>query len=118
MDSMLVKSTDSTESQTSVALNCSVTTLASLFVLARVYSCLYLLRRRLYLEEWLIVISILLMWTSVAFSTPGFYSGLGRHLSTLTVEQIRKSSFWYTLSMAPGIFGVAVPKMSVVSLRK
>lgn len=106
------------QGQFATRFNISLTSFASLFVLARIYSCIHLLQRRLYLEEWLITISTILIWISIACTTAAFHWGFGRHLNTLTVEQMRTSSFWYTLGTAPGIFGVGLPKLSVVSLRK
>lgn len=99
-------------------INLSLTTVATLFVLARLYSCTHILRRRLYLEEWLIFASLVLIWISVVFMTIGFYSGLGRHYDTLTVAQQSRANFWNTLGTPPSVFGVSVPKMSVVSLCK
>lgn len=99
-------------------VNLSLTALSLVFVLARIYSCLHFLRRRLYLEEWLIIVSLILIIISVAFMTISFHSGFGRHYDTLTLDEKRNSIFWYTLGTAPSIIGVALPKMSVVSLRK
>lgn len=97
-------------------VNLTLTAVASLFVMARIYSCLHFLQRRLYLEEWLILISIILISISVAFMTAGFYSGLGRHYDTLTLDEKRRANFWHVLGSAPSIYGVAMPKISVVSL--
>lgn len=75
----------------------SMAALATVFVAARAYGCSRLMRRRLYVEEWLSVVSLAIVWLNVSFMTTGLYNGLGRHVVVLSHEQQVRAKFWYVV---------------------
>lgn len=94
----------------------SMAVAATVFVAARAYGCSRIMRRRLYAEEWLSVLSLAIVWLNVSFMTVGFFSGLGHHNAALSHEQQARAKFWFTLGTPPSVINLAVCKMSVVSL--
>ncbi|KAJ0118417.1 hypothetical protein J7T55_009200 [Diaporthe amygdali] len=94
----------------------SMAAVATVFVAARVYGCSRILRRRLYVEEWLCVLSLAIMWLNVSFMTTGFFNGLGRHMIALSHDQQVKAKFWFVVGTPFSVTNLAVSKMSVVSL--
>ncbi|KAG8166232.1 hypothetical protein KVR01_004784 [Diaporthe batatas] len=94
----------------------SLAAAATVFVAARAYGCSRIMRRRLYAEEWLSVLSLAMVWINVAFMTVGFFNGLGRHNAVLSQEQQARAKFWFTIGTPPSVINLAVSKMSVVSL--
>lgn len=75
----------------------SMAAAATVFVAARAYGCSRIMRRRLYAEEWLSVLSLVIVWLNVSFMTTGLYSGLGRHVAALSHEQQVRAKFLYTV---------------------
>ncbi|POS74047.1 hypothetical protein DHEL01_v207560 [Diaporthe helianthi] len=94
----------------------SMATAATIFVAARAYGCSRIMRRRLYAEEWLSVLSLAMVWLNVSFMTVGFFSGLSRHNAVLSHEQQVTAKFWYNMGTPPSVINLAVSKMSVVCL--
>lgn len=75
----------------------SMAAVATVFVAARAYGCSRIMRRRLYVEEWLCVLSLVFMWLNVSIMVTGFFNGLGRHVAALSYEQQVKAKFWFTV---------------------
>lgn len=75
----------------------SMAAAATVFVAARAYGCSRIMRRRLYAEEWLSVLSLAIVWLNVSFMTTGLYNGIGRHVVVLSHEQQVRAKFWYTV---------------------
>lgn len=94
----------------------SMAAAATVFVAARAYGCARIMRRRLYAEEWLSVLSLAIVWLNVSFMTTGLFNGLGRHVVVLSQEQQVRAKFWYTVGTPFSVINLAVSKMSVVSL--
>lgn len=81
----------------------SMAAAATVFVAARAYGCSRIMRRRLYAEEWLSVLSLAMVWLNVSFMTVGFFSGLGRHNAVLSHEQQARAKFWFTVGTPPSV---------------
>lgn len=81
----------------------SMAAVATVFVAARAYGCSRLMRRRLYVEEWLCVVSLVLMWLNVSLMVAAFYNGLGRHVVALSHEQQVKAKFWFVVGTPPSM---------------
>lgn len=79
------------------AILLSMAAAATVFVAARAYGCARLMRRRLYAEEWLSVLSLAIVWLNVSFMITGLFNGLGRHVAVLSHEQQVRAKFWYTV---------------------
>lgn len=75
----------------------SMAAAATVFVAARAYGCSRIMRRRLYAEEWLSLLSLAIVWLNVSFMTTGLFNGLGRHVAVLSHEQQVRAKFWYTV---------------------
>lgn len=75
----------------------SMAAAATVFVAARAYGCSRIMRRRLYAEEWLSLLSLAIVWLNVSFMTTGLFNGLGCHVAVLSHEQQVKAKFWYTV---------------------
>lgn len=69
-------------------------------------------------EESIIVATILVKWASVAFMLVAIGWGIGRHLNTLSDKEAREVNFWYLLGNIPLLLALALPKFSIVNLRK
>lgn len=76
----------------------SMAAAATVFVAARAYGCSRIMRRRLYVEEWLCVLSLVIVWLNVSFMTTALSSGLGRHVVMLSHEQQVTAKFWYVVA--------------------
>lgn len=95
----------------------SLTAIATLLVAARIYTCSFILRRKLYFEEWCILASIFVIWVSTVCMLISIASGMGVHRAELSKEQQIGAKFWYLMGTAPSLLGVSIPKISVVNLR-
>lgn len=87
----------------------SMAAAATVFVAARAYGCSRIMRRRLYAEEWLSVLSLAIVWLNVSFMTTGLYSGLGRHVAALSHEQQVRAKFWYTVGTPFSVYVCPLP---------
>lgn len=56
-------------SGTVIGVIVTLTPITTLFVVARVYGCRYLLRRRLYFEEWLCLVALVRIYTCSSSET-------------------------------------------------
>lgn len=102
--------------QPSLSILLAATTIGSLIVGARLYSCLRLLRKRFGLEEWLITGALAMVWSSNALMMVAFRNGFGRHLLDLRADQRLAATFWFIIGTPGSVFGLALPKLAVVSL--
>ncbi|KAI0469326.1 hypothetical protein F4859DRAFT_487718 [Xylaria cf. heliscus] len=72
--------------------------------------------RKFQFDDLLIVIAVICGWLSVGFSTVAVHSGSGRHVQTLTVEQIQGAILFTLIGFVPGILSFVLPKLAVVTL--
>ncbi|ORY63854.1 uncharacterized protein BCR38DRAFT_514449 [Pseudomassariella vexata] len=93
----------------------SILFVATLFVIARLYSKTRI-QKQLHLEDYLIVLSLLLGWTSTAFGIVAVHYGNGLHLASIPPEDRSPAIFWTIASFCPGIFSSGIPKLAVASL--
>ncbi|KAK4232949.1 hypothetical protein C8A03DRAFT_39380 [Achaetomium macrosporum] len=98
-----------------IATICVVTVLETLFCAARIYTRGCILGR-LHLDDYLIILSVMMGWSSVAFSIMAVKSGNGKHFAILTTEQKSGAIFWTMVGFCPGILSFGIPKLAVVAL--
>lgn len=55
-------------------------------------------------------------WATVAFSIAAVHAGNGRHIQTLTHEQVTATVLWTTIGFVPGVLSFGVSKLAVVAL--
>lgn len=88
---------------------------ATMFAAARVF-CRVRMLDRLYLDDWIIMLSVVCGWTAFAFTVVGVYNGDGRHMDTLTTYEQSQVLLWTIAGFFPGILSFSLPKLAVVSL--
>ncbi|KAH8896905.1 hypothetical protein GQ53DRAFT_639419 [Thozetella sp. PMI_491] len=98
-----------------LAAVCSTTIISTLVVVARFFSG-NRTSRIFHLDDYLIVAGILCGWLGMSFSIAAVHSGEGRHITTLTKDEIYGAVLWTIVSYLPGIFFIGLPKMAVVCL--
>ncbi|KAK4233520.1 hypothetical protein C8A03DRAFT_19421 [Achaetomium macrosporum] len=98
-----------------IATICVVTVLETLFCAARIYTRGRILGR-LQLDDYLVVLSVIMGWASVAFSVMAVQSGNGKHFAILTTEQKSGAILWTMVGFCPGILSFGIPKLAVVAL--
>lgn len=89
--------------------------LATVFGLARFYARTWI-RKQIYLDDLFIVVSVLLLWYSLACTFMAVFSGLGRHAETLTVHQQERVVFWYLLIVPAVVLALGIPKLAVATI--
>lgn len=100
---------------TILAICCTLTAVATIFVSARLYVRAKILSR-VGLDDWLIIISMICGYIMLGLTIAAVRAGNGRHFAVLTNEQ-RSGAILYTIAgFCPGIFSFAIPKLAVVAL--
>ncbi|KAG6364006.1 hypothetical protein INS49_009109 [Diaporthe citri] len=100
-----------------VVVTVLMTLIATIFIGLRLYGCLLILRRRLYLEEWLSVINQIDLWLTAALVIKLYTkTAAGRRWATLSDSERTKAVFWHNVLTAPSVLGLGLPKLTVVSL--
>lgn len=89
--------------------------LATTFAAARVF-CRVRMLDKLYLDDWIIMLSVVCGWIAFAFTVVAVYYGEGRHMDTLTVGEQSQVLLWTIAGFFPGILSFSLPKLAVVSL--
>ncbi|ROT36500.1 hypothetical protein SODALDRAFT_335593 [Sodiomyces alkalinus F11] len=72
--------------------------------------------RQLHLDDYLIIISVLAGWVSLAMAITAVANGNGRHFDTLSLQQKQDVILWTIVGFPPGIISFGVPKLAVVAL--
>ncbi|KAJ2897436.1 hypothetical protein MKZ38_004667 [Zalerion maritima] len=93
----------------------AVSAITTLFAAARLYVRGWIIRR-LQIDDWIIVLSIIGSWLAVGFGIAAVNSGNGRHTATLTPEQISGTIFWTLVGFTPGIISFGFPKLAAIYL--
>ncbi|KAK8119931.1 uncharacterized protein PG998_004557 [Apiospora kogelbergensis] len=93
----------------------TVTVIGTIFTVTRLYVRQFI-RGKLMADDYLILISMLCGYVSVAFGVLAVKSGNGKHFIVLSTEQKEGVIFWTMVGFVPGIFSFAIPKFAVVVL--
>ncbi|RYC65170.1 hypothetical protein CHU98_g1045 [Xylaria longipes] len=93
----------------------TVAAISTLFAVARLWVRVKIMRKFQF-DDYMIVISVICSWMSVGFSTAAVHSGSGRHIQTLTTEQIRRAILFTLIGFVPGILSFVLPKLAVAKL--
>ncbi|KAL2755541.1 hypothetical protein ACRALDRAFT_1071199 [Sodiomyces alcalophilus JCM 7366] len=93
----------------------AVSIASTLFAAARLFVRGRILRQ-LHLDDYLIIISVLAGWTSLAMAMTAVSNGNGRHFDTLSLQQKQDVILWTIAGFPPGIVSFGVPKLAVVAL--
>ncbi|KAI1370405.1 hypothetical protein F4677DRAFT_465480 [Hypoxylon crocopeplum] len=100
---------------TIVAVNCTVTSLSTLFVVARIYVRIKIVKK-FQLDDWLILVSLVCGWLIVACSITSVASGNGKHVSSLNDKQMSGAILWTMVGFIPGVLSFGIPKLAAVAL--
>ncbi|KAI1121652.1 hypothetical protein F5Y10DRAFT_255805 [Nemania abortiva] len=100
---------------TTTAAISTVAAISTLFVFARLWVRVKIMRQFQF-DDFLIVVAVISQWLSVGFSTAAVQSGSGRHIKTLTMEQIQGAILFTLIGFVPGILSFTLPKLAVVTL--
>ncbi|KAL2257016.1 hypothetical protein VTK26DRAFT_773 [Humicola hyalothermophila] len=92
-----------------------MTGVAFLFVFARIYSRLISLGR-LGVDDYIVIICIVLSISYVGLAAAAIKYGAGRHLDTLPPENVPKAIYYTVVSFVPGVSSFTLPKFAVVIL--
>ncbi|KAK3387970.1 hypothetical protein B0H63DRAFT_167655 [Podospora didyma] len=93
----------------------SVTAIALLFTVARIYSR-FLSIKRIAIDDILVVCCIVLGVSYVAVSAVAIQYGSGRHVMTLSDEDVSNAVYYSVVSFVPGVLSFVVPKFAVIIL--
>ncbi|KAK3386835.1 hypothetical protein B0H63DRAFT_468466 [Podospora didyma] len=97
------------------AVICTVVALSTLFVCARIFVRGYLMRK-LQIDDYIIIVSMLCAWTCVGISLEAVRWGNGRHFDTLNLDQMQNAVKWTIFGFPAGIMSFSLPKFAVVAL--
>ncbi|KAK3905154.1 hypothetical protein C8A05DRAFT_13004 [Staphylotrichum tortipilum] len=86
-----------------------------LFVAARVY-CRLISQKRLFVEDFIVILTAALIIAHVAFAAMAVEHGAGRHMVALRPEQIQGAIFYAMVAALPGVMAFTLPKFAVVIL--
>ncbi|KAL1960574.1 hypothetical protein VTO42DRAFT_7153 [Malbranchea cinnamomea] len=92
-----------------------LTMFTALLVAVRLYIRVFMLRR-FGLDDWLVLISIILGFIYVGVTTANVIGGYGKHAITLRDTEMEKAVLLNSISFIFGILSFSVPKMAVVAL--
>ncbi|CDM33429.1 hypothetical protein DTO013E5_7298 [Penicillium roqueforti] len=93
----------------------TLTGLTAVMVVARVYIRLKLLRN-FGLDDYLIVVSMIMGFAYCGISTAGVGVGYGKHSKYLSTDNLEKAILLNTVSFLFGIFSFTLPKIAVTSM--
>ncbi|KAK8039361.1 hypothetical protein PG993_007772 [Apiospora rasikravindrae] len=93
----------------------TVTAVSTLFVAGRLY-VRGVLQRKLWSDDYFIILSLFCGYISTAFSTVATSYGNGKHFDLLNLEQKQGAILWTTAAFCPGILSFGLPKLAVIAL--
>ncbi|KAI1259171.1 hypothetical protein F5Y18DRAFT_315762 [Xylariaceae sp. FL1019] len=100
---------------TTVVVISIVAGLSTLFALARLWVRVKIMRKFAF-DDFLIVVSVISGWLSVAFSAAAVHSGDGWHVELLETKQIEGAILFTLIGFVPGILSFCLPKIAIVQL--
>lgn len=71
---------------------------------------------KLYLDDWIIRLSLVCGWKAFAFTAISVEYGEGQHMDTLSTPEQSQVLLWTIAGFFPGILSFSLPKLAVVSL--
>ncbi|WYZ35502.1 hypothetical protein EsH8_X_000149 [Colletotrichum jinshuiense] len=93
----------------------SVSVLSTLFAAARLFVRGKILRK-VHLDDYLIVASVICGWTNVGTAIAAVARGNGRHFEFLTQDQKSGAILWTIAGFPAGVMSFGLPKIAVVAL--
>ncbi|KXH66207.1 integral membrane protein [Colletotrichum salicis] len=93
----------------------SVTALSTLFTAARLYVWGIILKK-FHSDDYLIVVSVICSWVSVATAVVAVSYGMGLHFEILVTQQKSGAIFWTIAGFPAGVMSFGLPKVAVVAL--
>ncbi|KAL8364897.1 hypothetical protein RB595_003943 [Gaeumannomyces hyphopodioides] len=93
----------------------SLTSITTLFVIARLYTRARVLRAA-HLDDWLIIVSMACTWVAAGFSVAANLKGAGRHVRALTQQELHDAIFFVMTGFVPSLLSFAFPKLAIVAL--
>ncbi|KAK3994302.1 hypothetical protein QBC44DRAFT_367827 [Cladorrhinum sp. PSN332] len=93
----------------------AMTFITVMFVAARLYSRVISMGR-LFVDDYVVIFSIILCVCYLGLAGAAIAYGGGRHLQTLSPDNIQNALFFIIISFVPGVSGFVIPKFAVVIL--
>ncbi|KAK8012821.1 hypothetical protein PG991_010196 [Apiospora marii] len=100
---------------TIIAATSAAMAVSTLFVGTRIF-VRAIVMRQMNLDDYLIMFSVVCGWMAVGFSMAAIKSGYGRHIQTLTPDQLSGAVLYTMVGFIPAILTFVVPKLAVVCL--
>ncbi|KXH49458.1 integral membrane protein [Colletotrichum simmondsii] len=91
------------------------TALSTIFVLGRVV-VRWKIMKKFHSDDYFVIAGLVCGYISTSLSTLAVYSGIGKHLELLTLDEQQDGMLWTTAAQCPGIMSFGLPKLAVVSL--
>ncbi|TLD21353.1 hypothetical protein PspLS_08901 [Pyricularia sp. CBS 133598] len=93
----------------------ALTSVATLFVLARLYTRA-VIKRLVFREDYIVILATLLLWVQLCTYSVAVQHGLGRHLFALTPQEREAALMWYHLAPFPSVIALGVPKIALAMM--
>lgn len=101
--------------RTTIIAISTMSAISTLFAVARLWVRVRI-RGKFQFDDFIIAFSAICGWMGVGFSTAAVHSGSGRHIQTLTIEELQGAILFTMVSLFPGMLSFALPKIAVVIL--
>ncbi|KAI1391438.1 uncharacterized protein F4822DRAFT_185906 [Hypoxylon trugodes] len=98
-----------------IAASCAVTAISTLFVIARLYVRVGIIRN-FQLDDYFVTASQIFGWLTVAFAVASVESGNGQHTAILKPDQLSGAVLWTMVGFAPGVMSFSIPKLAAITL--
>ncbi|KAI1103265.1 hypothetical protein F4804DRAFT_353048 [Jackrogersella minutella] len=100
---------------TIIIVNCVVTSLSTLFVIARLYVRIGIIRK-FQLDDFFISFSLFCAWFYVACIIASVHYGNGRHVQVLQPDQLSRAVLCALIGFVPGVLSFGIPKLAAITL--
>lgn len=98
-----------------IAVALGLSTTATFFVAARLYTRA-VIKKLVYAEDYVIILSAVMLWAVTAMYIVAVQNGEGRHIWTLTQEEREAAARWFLFAPVPAVIGLGVPKIAVAMM--
>ncbi|TLD34217.1 hypothetical protein PspLS_00169, partial [Pyricularia sp. CBS 133598] len=85
---------------------------ATVFVAARLYTKV-VIKKLVYCEDYIIVVSNLMLWVELGLYFVAVRHGEGRHIWTLSEEELEAARMWFIIASVPGVTALGLPKIAI-----
>lgn len=85
---------------------------ATVFVAARLYTKA-VIKKLVYLEDYIIGFCNLMMLAEVCLVSIAIKHGEGRHIWTLSEDELEASKLWFIIASVPGVSALGLPKIAI-----